>query len=80
MGQRLTQIATRTGDDGTSRLGDDTHTRKDALRVAAMGDVDELNSTLGVLLGEPLPNRAARSRQMRCLASRLVCGQTMACP
>jgi cob(I)alamin adenosyltransferase len=55
MGKRLTKIATRTGDDGTTGLGDGTRTRKDALRVAAMGDVDELNSSLGVLLTEPLP-------------------------
>jgi len=55
MSNRLTQIATRTGDDGTTGLGDGTRTRKDALRVQAMGDVDELNSTLGVLLAEPLP-------------------------
>jgi cob(I)alamin adenosyltransferase len=56
MANRLTQIATRTGDDGTTGLGDGTRTRKDALRVAAMGDVDELNSSLGVLLAEPLPD------------------------
>jgi cob(I)alamin adenosyltransferase len=55
MGQRLTQIATRTGDDGTTGLGDGTRVAKDHLRVAAMGDVDELNSQLGVLLAEPLP-------------------------
>jgi cob(I)alamin adenosyltransferase len=56
MGHRLTQIATRTGDDGTTGLGDGSRTAKDSLRVAAMGDVDELNSTLGVLLAEPLPD------------------------
>jgi cob(I)alamin adenosyltransferase len=55
MGQRLTQIATRTGDDGTTGLGDGTRVPKSHLRVAAMGDVDELNSGLGVLLAEPLP-------------------------
>ncbi len=55
MGQRLTQIATRTGDDGTTGLGDNTRVRKDALRVHAMGDVDELNSQLGVLLCEDMP-------------------------
>jgi cob(I)alamin adenosyltransferase len=55
MGQRLTQIATRTGDDGSTGLGDGSRTRKDALRVHAMGDVDELNSSLGVLLAESLP-------------------------
>jgi cob(I)alamin adenosyltransferase len=56
MANRLTQIATRTGDDGSTGLGDGTRTRKDALRVQAMGDVDELNSSLGVLLAEPLPD------------------------
>jgi cob(I)alamin adenosyltransferase len=56
MGKRLTTIATRTGDDGTTGLGDGTRTRKDALRVSAMGDVDELNSSLGVLLTESLPD------------------------
>lgn len=56
MGQRLTQIATRTGDDGTTGLGDGTRVPKDHGRVQAMGDVDELNSTLGVLLAEPLPD------------------------
>ena len=60
MGKRLTTIATRTGDDGTTGLGDGTRTRKDALRVTAMGDVDELNSTLGVLLTEPLPDEVRR--------------------
>ena len=55
MGQRLTQIATRTGDDGTTGLGDGTRVPKDHLRVCAMGDVDELNSSIGVLLAEPLP-------------------------
>jgi len=56
MSNRLTQIATRTGDDGSTGLGDGSRTRKDALRVVAMGDVDELNSGLGVLLAEPLPD------------------------
>lgn len=55
MGQRLTQIATRTGDNGTTGLGDNTRVSKDNLRVHAMGDVDELNSHIGVLLCEELP-------------------------
>ncbi len=55
MGNRLTQIATRTGDDGSTGLGDGSRTRKDALRVHAMGDVDELNSHIGLLLCEPVP-------------------------
>ncbi|MFM7660973.1 MAG: ATP:cob(I)alamin adenosyltransferase, partial [Betaproteobacteria bacterium] len=49
MGQRLTAIATRTGDDGSTGLGDGSRTSKDSLRVHAMGEVDELNSQLGVL-------------------------------
>jgi cob(I)alamin adenosyltransferase len=56
MANRLTQIATRTGDDGTTGLGDGQRVPKDHLRVQAMGDVDELNSNLGVLLAEPLPD------------------------
>ncbi len=55
MGQRLTQIATRTGDNGTTGLGDNTRVSKDSLRVHAMGDVDELNSHIGVLLCEDMP-------------------------
>ena len=55
MGQRLTQIATRTGDNGTTGLGDNTRLSKNSLRVHAMGDVDELNSNLGVLLCEDMP-------------------------
>ncbi len=55
MGNRLTQIATRTGDAGTTGLGDNTRVPKDHLRIHAMGDVDELNSNLGLLLCEQLP-------------------------
>jgi cob(I)alamin adenosyltransferase len=56
MGNRLSKIATRTGDDGTTGLGDGSRVEKDALRVQAMGDVDELNSQIGVLLCEDLPD------------------------
>ena len=55
MGQRLTQIATRTGDNGSTGLGDNTRVSKNNLRVHAMGDVDELNSNIGVLLCEDMP-------------------------
>ena len=55
MGNRLTQIATRTGDNGTTGLGDNTRVSKDSLRVHAMGDVDELNSHIGLLLCEDMP-------------------------
>ena len=55
MGQRLTQIATRTGDNGTTGLGDNSRVSKNSLRVHAMGEVDELNSHIGVLLCEEMP-------------------------
>ena len=55
MANRLTQITTRTGDDGTTGLGDGARVPKDHLRICAMGEIDELNSHLGVLLAEPLP-------------------------
>ena len=55
MGNRLTQIATRTGDNGTTGLGDNTRVSKNSARVHAMGDVDELNSHIGLLLCEPMP-------------------------
>ncbi len=55
MGNRLSQIATRTGDAGTTGLGDNTRVSKNSLRVHAMGEVDELNSHIGVLLCEELP-------------------------
>ncbi|MES2188656.1 MAG: cob(I)yrinic acid a,c-diamide adenosyltransferase [Pseudomonadota bacterium] len=56
MANRLSQIATRTGDNGTTGLGDNTRVSKDSLRVHAMGDVDELNSQIGVLLCEEMPD------------------------
>jgi cob(I)alamin adenosyltransferase len=55
MGNRLTQIATRTGDSGTTGLGDNKRVSKNSLRVHAMGEVDELNSNIGVLLCEEMP-------------------------
>lgn len=61
MGYRLTKITTRTGDDGTTGLGDGSRTPKDAPRVAAMGDLDELNSAIGAVLAEPLPEPVQRA-------------------
>jgi cob(I)alamin adenosyltransferase len=55
MGNRLSKIATRTGDAGTTGLGDGSRIDKDALRVHAMGDVDELNSHIGALICEDIP-------------------------
>ncbi len=56
MGHRLSKIYTRTGDDGTTGLGDGTRVSKDHARVEAFGTVDELNAVIGVLLTEPLPD------------------------
>jgi len=53
MGNRLSRIYTRTGDDGTTGLGDGSRVPKDSLRVEAYGTVDELNSAVGVLLAVP---------------------------
>ncbi|MFL9583019.1 cob(I)yrinic acid a,c-diamide adenosyltransferase [Stenotrophomonas sp. AB1(2024)] len=55
MGNRLSRIYTRTGDDGSTGLGDGSRVAKDAARVNAFGTVDEANSALGVLLAVPLP-------------------------
>lgn len=54
MGKRLTKIYTRTGDDGTTGLGDGTRSAKESFRIEALGSVDELNSCIGVLLAESL--------------------------
>lgn len=54
MGNRLSKIYTRTGDAGTTGLGDGTRVAKDHLRVQAMGDVDELNAVIGLMLTEPI--------------------------
>ena len=54
MGNRLSKIYTRTGDDGSTGLGDGSRTEKDSLRVEAIGTVDELNSAIGILLCNPL--------------------------
>jgi cob(I)alamin adenosyltransferase len=61
MGNRLSRIYTRTGDDGTTGLGDGTRVPKDHVRVEAYGTVDELNSAIGVLLAVPgVPEAIAR--------------------
>ncbi len=54
-GNRLSKIVTRTGDAGTTGLGDGSRTTKDSLRIDAIGEIDELNSSLGVLLCEDMP-------------------------
>jgi cob(I)alamin adenosyltransferase len=60
MGHRLSKITTRTGDAGETGLGDGTRVAKDSARIAALGDVDELNSAIGLLLAEEVPE-AVRS-------------------
>jgi cob(I)alamin adenosyltransferase len=55
MGHRLTKIYTRTGDAGETGLGDGSRVAKDSARIAAIGDIDELNSAVGLVLAEELP-------------------------
>jgi len=55
MGHRLSKIYTRTGDDGTTGLGDGSRVAKDSLRVDAYGTIDELNSHLGLVLAYEIP-------------------------
>ena len=55
MGNRLSKIYTKTGDDGTTGLGDGTRVAKDSARVAAYGTVDELNSAIGLVLAQEIP-------------------------
>ena len=56
MGNRLSKIYTRTGDDGSTGLGDGSRVSKDSARVNAYGTVDEANSAIGVLLAVDLPD------------------------
>jgi cob(I)alamin adenosyltransferase len=55
MGHRLSKITTRTGDAGETGLGDGSRVAKDSARIAALGDVDELNCAIGLLLAEHVP-------------------------
>jgi cob(I)alamin adenosyltransferase len=59
VGHRLSKIYTRTGDAGTTGLGDGNRVAKDSLRIRALGDVDEVNSVIGLLLTEALPGDVA---------------------
>ena len=61
MKKRLTKIVTRTGDAGSTGLGDGTRVPKNSLRIECIGTIDELNSSLGVLLAEGLPESAAKT-------------------
>jgi len=56
MGNRLSKIYTRTGDDGSTGLGDGSRVAKDSLRVGAYGSVDEANSTIGLVLAGDVPD------------------------
>jgi len=63
MGHRLSKIATRTGDAGETGLGDGRRVAKDNARVAALGDIDELNSAIGVLLAAGVPQEPHEALQ-----------------
>jgi cob(I)alamin adenosyltransferase len=61
MGHRLSKITTRTGDAGETGLGDGARVPKDSLRIQALGDVDELNCVLGLVLVEDLPQELSQT-------------------
>ena len=63
MGNRLSKIYTRTGDDGNTGLGDGSRSGKDAPRIEAIGAVDELNSFIGIVLTQSLPDGCKRILQ-----------------
>lgn len=65
MGNRLSKIYTRTGDDGSTGLGDGSRVGKDSLRVEAYGTVDEANSCIGLLLAAPLLPEDVRTLLIR---------------
>ena len=69
MANRLTKIYTRTGDDGSTGLGDGSRIAKDDPRINALGTVDELNSSIGLLLAESLPGPVAR--RLECVQNDL---------
>ena len=63
MGNRLSKIITRTGDSGTTGLGDGSRVGKDSPRIDTLGEIDELNSSIGVLLAEDFPAECADLRE-----------------
>jgi cob(I)alamin adenosyltransferase len=68
MGHRLSKIYTRTGDSGTTGLGDGSRVAKDDIRITALGDVDELNATIGVLRSQisisPIEDKATWDKSL----------------
>ena len=75
MGNRLSKIYTRTGDSGTTGLGDGSRVAKDDLRITALGDVDELNATIGVLRSQisisPIEDKATITLSLNARNSNL---------
>ena len=65
MGHRLSKISTRTGDDGTTGLGDGTRVEKDDLRIQTLGDIDELNSVIGVLRAQVVNSNIQADEKQR---------------
>ena len=79
MGHRLSKIITRTGDAGTTGLADGSRVGKDSPRIAALGEVDELNSAIGLLLADPLPDAIA-DELIKIQHDLFDCGGEMAIP
>ena len=72
MGKRLTKIYTRTGDDGTTGLGDGSRLAKDSLRIEAIGAVDALNSHIGRVLAQGGMPEAVRDGELHEVKSPLI--------
>lgn len=79
MGNRLSKIVTRTGDAGTTGLGDGSRIGKDSQRIDALGEVDELNSMIGVLLAEEIPE-AVRAALLDIQNDLFDIGGELCCP
>ena len=80
MGNRLTKIYTRTGDEGTTGLGDGSRVGKDSLRMEAIGTCDEVNAHIGVLLAEMNPDDALALEFLRIQHDLFDLGGELACP
>ena len=71
MGNRLTKIYTRTGDDGSTGLADGNRIKKSSRRIEAIGDIDELNSSLGVLIADLAGHNRESANQIQAIQHRL---------
>ncbi len=80
MGNRLSKIYTRTGDDGSTGLGDGSRVPKENLRVEAYGTVDEANSAIGVVLSVATLPPQSRAASPKCSTTCSISGASCAFP